>query len=124
MSLVGAETNRAAGKEATGPGLLHSRDGALNISLVEGVEPEFREGLAERTALHPEDCATMIGGMIRGMGGGRNRLQAGSAHQGEPSALVAGLGAAAHGELDQEGRPLAGLRRDGDRPAVLADDLA
>ena len=46
------------------------------------------------------------------------------AHHGQSVSHFLGLGLARHGKLDGEGGSLAGLRGNGDRSAVLGDDLA
>ena len=46
------------------------------------------------------------------------------AHHGQSVGHFLGLGLAGHGKLDGEGGSLAGLRGNGDRSAVLGDDLA
>src|SRR5271157_493647 len=46
------------------------------------------------------------------------------AHHGQSVGHFLGVGLAGHGKLDGEGGSLAGLRGDGDRSAVLGDDLA
>src|SRR5262249_16949741 len=101
------------------------RDGVLIISSVEGVREELAEAASEMLGSDPK----RLEGIMRSMGCGGAAGWGGCAGMGgsldqrEPLGGGRGIAAWRHGQIDNEGGPLAQAGLDRDTPAVLADDL-